>query len=159
MNGKSTILHMIRLAALTLVLGLVVSSCSLDNLNWNPQGDWDYELCHDYYIMRVNKDRIDLCVKNNTHYEIIVDMYITEFCYNIDFIAVRRLEIGPEDKFDEITELDLEEADYYLVDARNGTVFGPYQEEDGFERVCQEQNVGDLGEWIDTYPDPKGAKY
>lgn len=151
---------MIRLAALTLVLGLVVSSCSLDDLNWNPQGDWDYELCHDYYIMRINKSTIDLCRKNGVSFLGIVDSYVTAFCYNADFIAIRRLEIEPEDKsFDEITELDLEEADYYLVDARDGTVFGPYQEEDGFERVCQEQNVGDLGEWIDTYPDPKGAKY
>jgi len=133
------------------------SSCwfDLEDLNWNPQGDWDYELCHDYRIMRINSKTIELCVKGSISFSPVVDSYVTSFCYNENFIAVRRLDIGDR----KIEEIDFEEAEYYLIDAVNGSVFGPFAEEEAFQAVCEQQKAGLLGEWIDTYPAPEGARF
>ena len=137
----------------------LLSGCDLESLNWNPQGDWNYELCEDYHIFRVNSSTIELTKKDNGLYLIVVEEYITRFCYNDDYIAVRRLLIPQHAMFDDIMQMDFDQAKYYLINAHSGEVFGPFATQEEFETICSEQKTGSLGEWINTYPAPEGAKF
>ena len=156
-NGKHPIRRLV--VSVLIFLTFFLCSCSPTCLNWNPQGDWDYELCHDYYIMRINSTEIALYIANGVSFSDVVDSYITSFCYNDDYIAVRRLKVGQDAMFEEIMDMDFEQAAFYLVNAQNHTVFGPILEKAEFDYVCKEQHVGQLGEWINTYPAPEGARY
>lgn len=44
------------------------------------------------------------------------------------FIAVRRLEVEQDAMLEEIMDMDFEQAAFYLIDARNRIVFGPFYE-------------------------------
>lgn len=109
--------------------------------------------------MRINSTEIDLCIANGISFSNVIDSYITCFCYNDDFIAVRRLEVEQDATFEEIMDMDFEQAAFYLIDARNRIVFDPFYEKKQFDSMCIEQHVGQLGVWINTYPAPEGAKY
>lgn len=138
-------------------------SCNA-KLNWNPQGDWIYTINHSYCILRVNKTTIVLCVakpisEEQSTYLDVIDKYIVSFSYNDSFIAVKRLIVDEDATFEEIMAMDVDQAQYYLVNAENGMVFGPFAEQSEFDNICTEQDVGTLGEWIDTYPAPSGAEF
>lgn len=149
------------IVAIFLISIILVSClyCTIYSENWNPQGDWHYELDENYCINRINSTTITLSVKEGNHFSSVVDKYITCFCYNECFVAVRRLFLGDRDSFEDIMQMDFDQAQYYLVDLKNGNIFGPFEDERDFIDACKVQNVGVLGGWIDTYPTPRGAKY
>lgn len=149
--------------AIIAILILFLCSCDVQ-LNWNPQGDWIYPIQHGYCIVRVNNVDIKLCVakpisEGQSTYLHVVDEYIISFSYNDSFIAVKRLTIDEDATFEEIMAMDVDQAQYYLVNAENRMVFGPFAEQSEFDNICTEQDVGTLGEWIDTYPAPSGAEF
>ena len=156
MNGQQTTQHrVVAIVAVAAVLGLLIfgSSCSLImSSNWNPRGDWELPLCNGYYIFRTSSR--DICVVHERDnykdsFEDIIDSYITCFRYNSRYIAVRRLVVADRALLDDIQS----------VDAETDTIYGPFAEKEDFERTCEEQNVGDLGEWIPTVPAPEGAEF
>ncbi len=166
MNGQQTTQHrVVAIAVAAAVLGFLIfgSSCSLImSSNWNPRGDWELPLCNGYYIFRTSSR--DICVVHERDnykdsFEDIIDSYITCFRYNSRYIAVRRLVVADRALLDDIQSVDTEAADYYLIDAETDTIYGPFTEKEDFERTCEEQNVGDLGEWIPTVPAPEGAEF
>lgn len=89
----------------------------------------------------------------------IIGTYISEFCYNERYIAVKQLEKPTDEQLENIQALYQEAPDYYLVDTQTEAIYGPFTEKEDFERTCEEQNVGDLGEWIPTVPAPEGAEF
>lgn len=160
MNGRLVIRQLA--ATLAIISLLLFSACSLDSLNWNPQGDWRFALCNDYYISRNNSSNILLGIEVNKEVHVlnrIIGTYISEFCYNERYIAVKQLEKPTDEQLENIQALYQEAPDYYLVDTQTEAIYGPFAEKEDFERACKEQNVGDLGEWIPTVPAPEGAEF
>ena len=129
--------------------------------NWNPQGDWGYDLNEDYSIWRINSGTICLVkVNKDLHTGTdVVESYITSFAYNDRFIAARRLDVPDGYKQEDILQMDFDQAEYFIVDADTDMVYGPYSSGEDFQTKCDELKVGDLGSWIDTYPAPEGVKY
>ena len=166
MNGQQTTQHrVVAIVAVAAVLGFLIfgSSCSLImSSNWNPRGDWELPLCNGYYIFRTSSRNICVVHERDNYkdlFENVIDDYITCFQYNSRYIAVRRLVVADRALLDDIQSVDTEAADYYLIDAETDTIYGPFAEKEDFERTCEEQNVGDLGEWIPTVPAPEGAEF
>lgn len=137
-----------------------LSSCSADLSqlfgNWNPQGDWSYDLVGDYSIVRVNSSMICLDTERMS-VGIVIDTYVTCFSYNDRFIAVRQLDIPDGYDQKDILQMDFDEAKYFIVDSQTDAVYGAFFTEEQFQAKCDELGVGALGEWIDTYPAPEGA--
>ena len=141
-----------------------LSSCSVDPSqlfgNWNPQGDWSYDLIGDYSIWRINSRDITLGkYTSDFSCSTVVDSYITCFAYNDRFIAVRRLDVPKEYFQEDIFEMDFEQANWFIVDTQTDEVYGPYFSDEEFQKQCEELPVGELGDWIDTYPAPEGAVF
>ena len=88
MDTKRTNIVGVFLALLCTIM--FFSGCSTESLNWNPQGDWMYELCRGYYISRSSSSSIALVKEQKIGYSYVVEEYVTCFCYNDDFIAVRK---------------------------------------------------------------------
>ena len=146
--------------SLCICLLMLLSGCDLKSLDWNPQGDWTYELCENYCIFRVNSSTIVLTVKEDDgRHSIVVNEYLTRFCYNDRFIAVRRLAVPEYAMFEDIMKMDFEQAVYYLIDAQCDEILGPFADKEAFDVACAEKQTGDLGAWIDTYPAPKDARF
>ena len=160
----------VKLFLLLFTLCLFLSSCAVNPTVWlilsscdfNPTGDWIYNVSDDYAILRINGSTIQLGKQNPNYrvevYSTVVENYITCFCYNENFVAVRRLNVPGNIMKDEILEMDFEQAAYYLVDMTTDEIYGPFESADDFNTACADLNVTDLCDWIDTYPTPEGAK-
>ena len=141
-----------------------LSSCSADLSqlfgNWNPRGDWSYDLVGDYSVWRINSTDILLGKYNElSTLSTVIDTYITCFSYNDRFIAVRQLDIPDGYDQKDILQMDFDEAKYFIVDSQTDAVYGVFFTEEQFQAKCDELGVGALGEWIDTYPAPEGAVF
>ena len=172
MNGVCHILKQkvkVKLAAfifLFLFLScFLMNSCFMDLSklfgNWNPQGDWTYDLVGDYSIWRINSVTISLDKVNpNTgSAHVVIGAYVTCFACNDHFIAVRKLDVPHGYSQEDILEMDFDQAQYFLVNVKNDQIYGPFSSEAEFQAQCDELNVGDLGNWIPTYPAPEGAMF
>ena len=174
MSGMYRIRKLIAIIILSLFLVgncFMLSSCSCDSVTdwvlsellegWNPTGDWEYDLIEDYSIWRINALDISLVKISDvgTHANPVIGSYITCFTFNNQFIAVRKLDVPEGYDQDDIFEMNFDEAKYFIVDTETDEVYGPYESAEDFESGCKEIQTGDLGEWIDTYPAPKGSDY
>lgn len=145
-------LSRMRIMVVLICVGWLLGSCGLS--------DWSYELLPgDYQICRVNSRCIVLVRPyESVGNEIIVDEYIWAFCYDDTFIGIQRLPVESEalEAQVDIRSLDTFNMEYYLVDATNNTVYGPYSLQEYEEQVALLTD-GSLCDWIDTYPMPEGA--
>ena len=137
----------ILLLCLMLCCCVFMCSCTL--------GNWTYDkLPNDYEIWYFDSENIDLAKvhSNGNGGSIIIDGYISAFCYNDQYIGIIR--ISKEKTMDGTTESITE---YYLINTSADEVFGPYELE-RYESYCEELGIEDMGEWINTNPRPEGAK-
>lgn len=148
-------LSRIRIMVVLICVGCLLGSCGLS--------DWSYELLPgDYEIWRVNSHCIVLVrpvnTTDTTAVDTIVDAYVWAFCYDDTFIGIQRLPVQSEalDAQIDIRSLDTSNMEYYLVDATNNTVYGPYSAQ-AYEKQVALLTDGSLCDWIDTYPMPEGA--
>lgn len=156
---------LIVLVCLVFSLCFMMLSCSIDLSklfgNWNPQGDWTYDLVGDYSIWRINSVTISLDKVNpNTgSAHVVIDTYVTCFAYNDHFIAVRKLDVPHGYSQEDILKMDIDKAPYYIVEVSTDKIYGPFSSESDFKAQCDELNVGALGDWTPTYPAPEGAMF
>ena len=133
---------------LSLLLAVMIcfTSCTMT-------GDWCYRLLPgDYEVLRINSTEIDL-VQDGGY----VIRYVIAFCYNESFIGVQQPEFDKESNDDlDIREMDWSNPNYYLVDAANEAVYGPYTATE-YEDQLKKLNITDMCEWISTNTKPKGA--
>lgn len=150
-----------------IILIFLFSFCSnLISCNWNARGDWSYNLPNGYKIMRVNSTDIvlvasDYCLIDEKGYltNTMVERYITCFCYNAYYVAVRRIDVSNDMSFEDIVNKDSDSALFYLVNTETNELNGPYSTLEDFENACMKFEIVDLCDWIDTYPAPEGAIY
>ena len=126
--------------------------------DFNPTGDWEYtNLPNGYAVIRVNSQTIVLC---SARRNIRLNTYISSFCSNDRYIAVRWIDLANIESQYEFEKIraHCDEAVWYLVDTTDDALYGPFATETAFEAACAEQGVGELGPWIDTVPRPDGSK-
>ena len=90
---------------------------------------------------------------------IIIENYITEFCYNNRWIAVKRVDI-PEQVIQSrnLKNVNLDDVEYYLLDTYNNKLKSHMNEEE-FKNYIKEKEIKDLCEWIPTFPaNPIGSR-
>ncbi len=115
--------------------------------------DWAYVLPYDYEIWRINSERIVLMKNQGETSDTVINDYIAYFCYNERYIGIQNASVQTSEN---MVEIDTSNSDYYLVDAANDEVFGPYTLEE-YEAEKQDLNIGEMGGWIDTSTWPEGA--
>ncbi|MBQ7788039.1 MAG: DUF3997 domain-containing protein [Clostridia bacterium] len=122
-------------------------------------GDWEYELPNGYSIIRLNASTI-IIGSDYKGYEssIIFERYITSFAYNEQYVCARRLDVPENYFFDDIMNMDFEEAEYLIIDTISHEIHSSLSKEE-YQSLCKELNITGLCDWIDTYPDPEGAIY
>ena len=131
-----------KMVALLLLIALALCGC---------QGDWRYDLIDGYAITRVNSKCISL-----VYYEeadgsgsyVIRNFFVTDFCMNRDFIAVQGIPTAADFATDE--ELAETERFIYLVGITDGTVYGPYSNQEEWMAQCHEVGAEDLSAWRST---------
>ena len=134
-------------------------SCKIES----PTGDWSYDLPNEYSIQRLNPRQIVLVSSRGiridgqnavTHNRI--ESYITSFCTDGKYVAVRHVNPSEVD-FENYSGNTFDKAAYFLVDTSNDELYGPFDTLDDFNNCCELIGVGQLSQWIDTYPMPNGA--
>ena len=76
-----------------------------------------------------------------------VEDYIAEFKYGENYISLKCLE----------SEKNGVKVKFYIVDTKNEYIYGPYEEEETYNKVAEKIIEEELGEWIETITKPKGA--
>ena len=121
--------------------------------------DWAYTLLPgDYEIWRVNSQTIVFGKVNASgSLQHVVDSYILEFCYNDVFIGLKQVSLDSSVHYENEDILKTQsDAHFYLVDAMQEIVYGPYTEEIYLQQL-QALQTGPLGEWISSIPRPEDA--
>lgn len=121
--------------------------------------DWAYTLLPgDYEIWRVNSQTIVFGKVNASgSLQHVVDSYILEFSYNDIFIGLKQISLDSAIHYENEDILKTKpDAHFYLVDATQEIVYGPYTEAEYLQQL-QTLHTGPLGEWISTIPRPEGA--
>lgn len=137
-NGK----RLTSLICFLLVSLVFISGCSAG------RGDWKYELIEGYTINRINAHGVAL-----VHYDgsgvsgtyVISNFYVTDYCLNQRFIGVQG--IPTADMWATDTELSVETRTFYLLDASNDILYGPYANVNDFTTQCNTLSSGNMGEW------------
>ena len=171
-NGNKK--HLVATLLLLLTITLTLTSCFAGLL------DWQYLLPNNYRVSRVNDDAIifsKITQLNPQLSDLKLDRFILSFCYNDAYIGLKRIPLDEvsrgvffeiqkyNDSDEEFCLVDEDDgniiygpyvAEYYLVDAFNDSIYGPYSKEE-YEAKCNELNVGSMCEWINTDSKPEGA--
>ena len=132
----------IRILLLVLAL-LFLGGCGL--------GDWEYELIGGYAIVRCNSEDILL-----THREaedaggtvVLPNCRVTAACTNDRYIGIQAI------RYKGLAESDkgilIGESAFYLVDAINHEVYGPFASQTEYDAKCSELSAGDMELWRTT---------
>ncbi len=128
-----------RMIAVLLLSILLLSACA-------GAGDWSYELPNGYEIWRINGESIVIGVRNGSALYPVLDGFVEAFCSGERYVAVR---MAPSEESGET---------FFLVDTEGGASYFAETEDELFQ-TCESLGVTDLGDWIETQPAPKGAKF
>lgn len=124
--------------------------------------DWTYtDLPGGYQIWHINSDCITVVrvfSEDSNDNESVIQEYVDAFCYNDTYIGIKRLpyDFDSDEYPDDVFEMDFSNLEHYIIDASTHEVHGPYTEEEYAVR-CEELGVGEMCDWIKTYPKPEGA--
>lgn len=119
--------------------------------------DWTYRnLPGDYEIVRCNSR--DICFSEGEVYggAILIEETVTAFCYNARFIGLQRVQAVAYEEFDQ-DKAYASVAEFYLVDAETGKIYGPLIEETYNSKLLS-FGITDMGTWISTRTKPDGAE-
>ena len=143
------------LMAIALVLCFSLCSLLLCSCIGPGPADWQYELPNNYFVFRPNSATIEIHGKNG----VVVNNYVTCFAYNEIYVCARSLDLEQDNQyfFDDIMNMDFDNAKYYIINTETGDVYNALTEKE-YNTLCQELNIISLCDWIDTYPKPKGAR-
>lgn len=144
-----------------LIFKFLVIVCICGLLSGNEghigNGDWSYVLSNEYEIWHISSKNIILGKKSGeSSLTEVVSEYIVEFCYNNDYVCVKRVDVS--DIREDLEVLRKKVPEYYIVDMTNDIKYGPFTETEYFEQCCKLE-TGRFDEWIKTYPAPDGVVY
>lgn len=121
----------------------------------NPKIEkWTYDLPNNYAIKKTAETKVVLGkyidglfeVKRNEK-QIGIEDYIAEFKYGKNYISLKCLE----------SEQNGIKVKFYIIDSKNENIYGPYNEEETYNKVAEKIVDEELGDWIETITKPRGA--
>lgn len=125
-SGKQFIkLTVLMLIVCTSLFGCADSIASV--LPGPGRDDWAIQLSNQYYIVKVNSrcKRISKATDSSGVYEDVLRcFYATKYCVSDPFIAFEG--IPTKGNFASEEELSSDNCQYYLLDIRDGNLYGPY---------------------------------
>lgn len=132
----------IRIILLVLAL-ILLCGCGLS--------DWEYKLMEGYAITRCNSEEIYL-----THREsedaggsILLPNYrVTAACANERYIGIQAIRCKGLDEYEQ--GIAMGGSAFYLVDAINHEVYGPFASQTEYDAKCSELSAGDMESWRTT---------
>ena len=116
---------------------------------------WTYDLLpNDYAIKKTSETDVVLGKYIDGLFEIErdnkkigIEDYIAEFKYGNNYISLKCL----EPKKSEV------KVKFYIVDTKNEYIYGPYQDEETYNKVAEKIIEEKLSNWIETIHRPDGA--
>ena len=124
---------------------------------FDPWEDWIYVVADEYEIINCHSGSVVLHKINGVG--TILDACIVSFSYNDSYILMKRLSVSEWDDsvaFDEYHKANEEKIEFFIFCFDDENLYGPYTTEE-FNKKCNEINVGETPEWIETSAKPKGA--
>lgn len=114
------------------------------------RGDWSFELCSGYSIIKTNTKRVTLGYKEDPDdlgwsHVISNNYFITSYQMYEPYIILEGIQ--HKDTFISEDELSNAILSYYFVDTNDGESVGPFESYDDLEEYCCSVGLG-LGEWI-----------
>lgn len=126
--------HLLNLTILLLVVCLTLLGCTdrISSVLPGPgRADWEVQLSDQYYIIKANSSSKKICKATDTSglYENVLSYYyVTKYCVFGPFIGFEG--IPTEGVFASEEERTSGNRQYYLLDVRDGNLYGPYDTED-----------------------------
>ena len=116
---------------------------------------WTYDLLpNDYAIKKTSETDVVLGKYIDGLFEIErdnkkigIEDYIAEFKYGNNYISLKCL----EPKKNEV------KVKFYIIDTKDEYIYGPYQDEETYNKVAEKIVEEELGDWIKTISKPDGA--
>ena len=146
-NGRM----LLKVAIAILVLSLFLSGCfSIDWWVGDGRGDWTLDLYEGYAISKINSREILLVYKEKPSDSggaiILLNYFVVAYQLHEPYIClkgIRTQEIAASEE-----ELNAKVFSYYLIDASNGEVIGPFHAYDDFVQHCNSLSLEIKDEWI-----------
>ncbi len=105
---------------------------------------WIYDLLPNEYVIE-KKSNIKVVLKDK---QIGIEDYIAEFCYGKQYIALKCLDANSDNI----------NVKFYIIDTKNDELYGPYLDQETYEKVKEKIVDEELSNWIETITKPEGAK-
>lgn len=122
----------------------------------NPKVEkWTYDLLpNNYAIKKTSSTDVVLGKYIDGMFEVKeedkqigIEDYIAEFAYGKTYVALKCLE----------SVNDSVKVKFYIIDTLNDNIYGPYQDEETYNKVSEKIVDEELSEWIETITMPTGA--
>ena len=126
--------QLFNLAILILVICLTLLGCTnrISSVVPGPgRADWEIQLSDQYYIIRANSSSKKICKATDTsglYDNVLSYFYVTKYCLLDPFISLEG--IPTAGLFASEEERASNNRQYYLLDVRDGSLYGPYDTED-----------------------------
>lgn len=116
---------------------------------------WTYDLLpNDYAIKKTSNTEVvlgkyidGLFEVEKDEKQIGVEDYVAKFSYGKNYIALNCLESSDNNL----------KVKFYIVDSKNENIYGPYNDEETYNKVKERIVDEELNEWIETINMPEGA--
>lgn len=115
---------------------------------------WIYNLPNNYVIKKESDTKIQLgkyidnrIVFKKDNKQIGIEEYIAEFSYSQNYVSLKCLESTDENII----------VKFYIIDTKNENIYGPYLDEETYNKVKEKIVDEELNKWIETIKMPKGA--
>lgn len=116
---------------------------------------WTYDLLpNDYAIKKTSNTDVvlgkyidGLFEVEKDEKQIGVEDYVANFSYGKNYIALKCLESSDNNI----------KVKFYIVDSKNENIYGPYNDEETYNKVKERIVDEELNEWIETINMPEGA--
>lgn len=151
-GGQRQYYKYIQLSVYIMVLLFLLSGCfmteeMIQKVFPDGRGDWKYPLPNEYYIFMANSHEISLTksvqqssASEKKVYSILLPSYIYAFRYSSQYVGI--IQTPSKD-----ASVDSPDVKYYLVDTREDTILGPFQENE-YQKKCGELRIVFFSDWI-----------
>lgn len=125
--------QLLNLTICVLVIGSTLFGCTAQVASVIPgpgRADWEVQLSDQYYIIKANSSSKKICKATDTSglYENVLSLfYVTKYCVFEPFICLEG--IPTKEQFASKEERASDNRQYYLLDIRDGYLYGPYDTE------------------------------
>ena len=133
-NGKMPL----KLTITIIIIALLLNGCAIDWWVGDGRGDWTLDLYGGYAISKINSREILLIHKENPNDTggsiVIPNFFVTAYQLHEPYIYLEGISTQKMSATDE--ELERMALRYYVMNAINGDIIGPFDSFDGFLKHC-----------------------